>query len=870
MTDTLPVDTAVFTDREAELRRITRVALEPGAGLGGVAIVAIDGMPAVGKTTLAVHAAHTLAKDFPDRRLFVDLLGYSPGVQPVTVTDALAALLTSDGVDPRHLPASQSGRSALWRDRMAGKKVLLVLDNAARADQVVDLIPGTGRCLVLVTGRPRMDLLRVRHGATILALDILPEAEALKLFARLAGRPLTGPDEAAARELIGLCGRLPLAVALLAARLQPEPWATVPDLLRAFRETHDRVSAIDTHAPSAETGVAAAFDLSYRSLSDRLRRVLRQLSLHPGTEVDPHATAALTGLPLDDAAEALDRLYTVRLLDQPAQGRYRMHDLIHEFGQRLAADDPTGEQEDALARLLDFYQHTAAIAGGYVERVPRHRPRPVRHFPTAVPDIPDAEHAVAWLRAENAGLRTCIDDAAARHDYQQVVALTAAIAPALRMWGPWDTAARYHKAAAAAARDLRDTLGEGTALNHLGIIQRLVGDFLGSTVTLEQARTQAVASGDLLGEANAVHLLGSVLQATARYPEAQRAQEHALALYHAVGSPLGEANALSELAAVRYLLDDYQGSVEALDKALPLYRSLNNQVGEAAALNYLGAARRLLGDYPGASQALERAMLLWHTLGDRTGEADALSLLGNVHRFGSDFVGAAQAFEGALEVFQVVGDLRGQANSLGLLGDVRGSIGRHPEAVQALDSALALCRALGSRLGEANSLNYLGLVRNAQHDHTAAIDALEQALAIYRDIGGRLGEANALRDLGLVRHTTGALTSAAESLGQALTIYRDIGDQLGEATALNRLSMLRRDLGEVDQASTGHHRALQLARARRNPLEEARALEGLGMCALRNGDVAVARQRLRESLSILRRTGAADQTRVAASLDQLR
>ena len=336
MACSLPPDTAAFTGRGAELDRIT-AAVAQAAGSGGVvAICAIGGMPGVGKTALAVHAAHLLKDRFPDRQLFVSLHAHTPGQDPLTPHAALAGLLAAAGVDARYLPGDLAGRAALWRDRMAGQKALLVLDNAASTAQVAPLLPGSAGCLVLVTSRRHLGDLP--GAAAPVQLPVLTADEAREMFVRLAPRAAAGPDEAVA-ELAGLAGFLPLAVSLLARVYARHPSWTLADLAA---ETRAGLLTLTAEHDS----VAAAFEVSYRHLAPGQQQFFRRLGLHPGTSTDAYAAAALAGISLREAAGLLDALHGEGLLTETGHRRYGMHDLIRSLRPRPRRHRP-GQQPPA-------------------------------------------------------------------------------------------------------------------------------------------------------------------------------------------------------------------------------------------------------------------------------------------------------------------------------------------------------------------------------------------------------------------------------------------------------------------------------------------------------------------------------------------
>ena len=372
---TLPRDIASFTGRQQELEQL----VEAAAGAGGVVgIHAIGGMAGVGKTAFAVHAAYRLADRFPAGQIFLPLHGHTPGQQPVDPADALASLLLTAGVPAAQVPPGLEARMALWRDRLAGQQLLLVLDDAASSEQVRPLLPGTGRSLVLVTSRRHLSAL---EDATAVSLDTLPPGEAAALLVRLANRSGLSPDDPAVGEITRLCGYLPLAIGMVARQLHHHPAWTAARRAAELAAAVDRLELMATENLS----VAAAFNLSYADLSGDQQRLFRRLGLHPGAEIDGYASAALDGTDLSAARRGLEALYDQYLLTEPAQGRYRLHDLIREHARALAGRlDPDDDREQATARLLDYYQHTAARAEARLARQIRPGPPPIASRSTGV------------------------------------------------------------------------------------------------------------------------------------------------------------------------------------------------------------------------------------------------------------------------------------------------------------------------------------------------------------------------------------------------------------------------------------------------------------------------------------------------------
>jgi tetratricopeptide (TPR) repeat protein len=803
----LPADTAAFSGRGKVLEQITAVVAGLAEVSGVVAVAAIDGMPGVGKTALAIHVAHSLASKFPDRQLFIDLHAHTPGHEPMRPEDALAGLLAAVGVDPRYLPRDPGGRAALWRDRMAGQRAVLVLDNAASTGQVGPLLPGGDGHLVLVTSRRHLGDLP--GAVTRVLLDALPPSDAADMFTRLA--PRAAGDRDGVEDVVRMAGRLPLAVSLLARVFTRHPSWTLADLATDTRAKMLTIAA-------EHDSIATAFEVSYRHLAAAARRLFRLLGMHPGTTVDEYAAAALAGTGLADAAGLLDGLHREGLVTEAGRRRYGMHDLLRRYARELAVADPA-ESEQALGRLLDYYQHTAALAETRLARLTRPgTAAPCVPAGCEIPELADAGQALAWARADRANLLACLDLVERTGQHARVVALTAVLAVLLRREGPWAEAVTRHAAAAGAARHIGDRLGEANALHDLGDVRQLVGDYPAAAQSMEQALGAYRDLGSRLGEANALKNLGDVRRLTGDYPGAARAYEQAMGIFCDLGERLGEARALNELGVVRRQTGDYPGAARVSEQALGICRDLGDRLGEARALSNLGTVRYLTGGYPAAAGILEQALAVYRDLGDRLGEANALSYLGVVRRMTGDFSGAARAHE----------------------------------------EALGICRDLGSRPGEANNLNELGAVRCLTGDYPGAAGLVEQALGINRDVGDRLGEAETLSNLGKVRQATGDYPGAAQALDQALGIFRDLGDQQGQAETLNERGTLHRARGDLAHAQQFHQQALNLARLTGSTRDEAVALAGLGRCAIAAGHAAQAEALLRQAHEIFQRTGAAE------------
>jgi DNA-binding SARP family transcriptional activator/tetratricopeptide (TPR) repeat protein len=759
--DTLPADTGAFTGRAREIEQI-----KAAAAVGGVLIIhAIAGMPGVGKTALAVHVAHRLREHFPDGQAFVDLHGHTAGRTPADPADVLATLLTADGVDPRQLPAGVEARSALWRARLAGRRRLIVLDNAVDSAQVAPLLPASPGCLVLVTSRRFLGDLPA--DAVPVSLNVLPAGEAEQMFHRLAPHAAGHPGQIAG--LVAASGYLPLAISLLARVLGRHRSWTVGDLLR---ETRTRL--LDVAAEHAS--VAAAFGLSYQDLPADRRRFFRMLALHPGTEIEPYAAAALTGLPLGAATDQLDALHADSLVIEIGYRRYTMHDLIRSYAGTLAAADPDGESRAANDRLLDFYQRTAAAANTRLSRLPRPSTGPHPAGGPELPGLADPQRSLAWLRAERANLLACL---ASTTDPHRMVTLTAGLTELLRRDGPWTEALALHAAAARAAASLGDRLEHANALDDLATAHRLSGDYPAAADDARRALALYREVRNRLGEANALTGLAKALSRAADYTTSATVVQTALTLYRDLGDLPGEAGALAELAIARGMTSDFRAAQDLLRRALDLYRRLGDRPGQAYALRLLGIAHGRVGDYPGAHDLLTEAEALYRQLGSRLGEALTHTDLGRVTANLGDYPAAVRALREALEQNRDIDHRVGQSAALLYLGGALRRAGDLAGAAEALREALALDREIRNRSGEAMVLNELGTVRRLTGDMDGAMAAHRAALELAALVPSPWDRAQSLAGFGRCATASGRPAEGAAHLRTALDILRRIS--AGEA-----------------------------------------------------------------------------------------
>ncbi|MQY29182.1 tetratricopeptide repeat protein [Nocardia aurantia] len=843
VTDTLPRDIDTLIGREPELQRILDLAATGPA----VSIYTIDGMPGVGKTALATRAAHRLAERYPDGRFFVNLHAHTSGHSAATPTEVLAGLLTDLGVDPRNVPDTLESRRNMWRNQVAGKRILLVLDDARDHDQVEPLLPNGPGCLTLITSRRRLVAL---DGSLPLALDTLDPEKAAELFATLARRPASDGDGAAMADIARLCGYLPLAIVLLAGRLAHHTAWTIPEAAADFAAAQDRLSELE----AGERAVRAAFTMSYRDLPPHRQRLFRLLSAHPGPDIDSYAAAVLAGSTETEARRELEVLFTDHLIEEPARGRYRMHDLLREYARALPGGDDD-EHRAAVDRLLDHYQRTGERANWFLVGGPRPQPGTGEPESDAAPRFTTAAAALTWMRAERGNLLSCLEYGAAHHQPARVIGLTSALAGLLRLDGPWPLAIRLHRRAATHAEHSDDRVGQAAALLDLGTVRYATGDYPGTESLARQALAVYRGLGERAGEARCLSILGRLGYATGDYPGTADLMRRALAIYQEVGDGLGEAYALIGLGVVRYATGDYPGTVSLVEQALGVFQEIDDRSGEAYALNELGVVHYATGDYAGAVTALEQARALSREIDDRFGIAYALNDLVAVRFAMGDYPGAAELTTVALRNYREVGDRWGEAYALSNLGRVSYATGDCSDASVQMGRALAMFEDIGDRVGQAYVLSDLGLVRYSTGDYSGAVDRMEQALAIFLDIGDRVGQAYTLIELGLLAYADGGYPRADERMQQALTIFREIGDRVGQAYALSGLGRLSYVTDDVPGGIDRLQQALGIFREIGDRVGQAYALSSLGRLRYASGDLAGTDTLVHQAKSIFEEIG---------------
>lgn len=722
----LPLDTADFSGRERELATL-RDGLRAIDGGTAVGIALIEGMAGVGKTRLAVHVAHRLLAEgrYGDCQLYVDLRGHSdqPPADPAAV---LASFLRLLGVPGDQVPPSLDERASLYRDRVYGRNVLVLLDNAASEDQILPLLPAGPTNLVLVTSRRALAL----DGARTLPLDVFTPAEARELLVRVVGAKRVECEPEAAYRVGELCGWLPMAVALAARRLQSRPMWTLSDLAARLAEAGDRIDEL----AAGSRRLGAVFELSYQALAPEAQRLFRLLGLHPGADFTPESVGALAGMTPPRARWLLDRLVDENLVTVVTRDRYGLHNLLAEYARGLARDhEPEAGRRAAITRVLDFYLHTAARATQLIYPVKGLRLAGVA--PAHGPALPDRESAKRWLEAERPCLIAAVSLAAEQGWPTHAWQLTRCLRAYLCLYGyshdhDW---VHTHEAALAAASAAQDKFGEA-------------------------------------------HTRSDLARAYLHHGRAADAREQflrAIDLHRRNGERELEATSLSELGVLYHRLGEFSEALRLFRTAHPL--CAGDQRLEGALAANLGATLTTLGRLDEAVDQHRRALVLSRQAGDPDAEIGALADLGDIWRRLGRHREALEHIRDAVSLAEAHGLVPRVAYARHRLGNIYRQTGRFDDALSNLNEALCLVRAVSGPATESEVLVDFGGVHRDIGDLLTAADLAEAGLRAAINRGERYQQARALNELAELHRCAARAALAQDYWRRAYALFAELG-----------------------------------------------------------------------------------------------
>jgi tetratricopeptide (TPR) repeat protein/transcriptional regulator with XRE-family HTH domain len=647
----LPPATRHFSGRRRELARLTEVAgsADSARVAGTVVITAIGGTAGVGKTTLAVYWAHQVADRFPDGHLYVNLRGFDPDGRAMDPVAATRGFLDALAVPPSRVPADPDTQTALYRSLLADKRMLIVLDNARDAAQVRPLLPAAPGCLVVITSRSQLSSLIAAEGAQPLTLDLFTAAEAREALANRLGADRVAAEPDAVDTIIERCARLPLALAVVAARACTHPERPLACVARELADARDRLDALADHDPY--TDIRAVFSWSYQSLTTQAARLFRLLSLHPGPDVTVPAAAALAALTPPEAATLLTELTSASLIAARRPGRYACHDLLRAYAAHLArTTDSEADHHTAIGRLFDHYLRTAHAANLLLDPAADH----------PVPDPPDGgvaairftdyRQALDWFAAEHAVLLTIVDHAAVAGWPAPIGQFVLAVAVFLDRQAHWHDGVAIWRTAVGVADRLSDQAAQARAQRQLGRAYTRLYQFDDAAVHLRRALELATRTGDRVEQAHANHTLAIMCERRGDLDQALLHDHQALDLYRAAGHRLGQAKVHNAIGWHLTLLGDHEQALVYCERALTLLRQLDDRVSQAHTLDSLGHAHHQLGQHARATACYQQALDLHREFGDRFSEAEVLERLGDIHQDTGDVDAAHRSWRQALDI----------------------------------------------------------------------------------------------------------------------------------------------------------------------------------------------------------------------------
>jgi tetratricopeptide (TPR) repeat protein/transcriptional regulator with XRE-family HTH domain len=672
----LPAAVNGFAGRPGELTMLDRLTEDPERTDGAVVISAIDGMAGVGKTALAIHWAHRVADRFPDGQLYVNLRGFDPGGRVTEPAEAVRGFLDALGVPAERVPFGLDAQTGLYRSLLAGRRMLVVLDNARDAGQVQPLLPGTPTALAVVTSRNQLTALVAAQGASPVTLDLLTLAEARELLARRLGAARVATEPQAADQIIARCARLPLALTIAAARAARSGFP-LASLAEELADADGRLDALSGGEPGSR--LRAVFSWSYATLSTAAARLFRLLGLHPGPDITAAAAGSLAGGGRLAVRTPLAELTGVSLLAERAPGRYTSHDLLRVYAAELTHDlDAERQRHAAIRRMLDHYLYSATNADRLLNRARDPIPLPLEAPAPGVTAENPIDHAaaMAWLDNEQQNLLSAVEQAVTLGLDTHAWQLAWALDTHLQRQGHWHELTASWQAALDAADRLAAPVLQAYARRRLARASIMLGRYRTADTHLRRALYLYAQIGDHLGEAQTHHYLTNLRERQHRPRQALAQAQQALDHYEACGHRRGQAQALNTVGWCHALLGDYQLAITHCQQALSLLQTLDDREGQANAWDSLGYVHHHLADHAQALDCYRRALTLYCGLRDRFNEAATLTRLGETHHATGNPDAAHTAWQHALDILTDLDhpDAAGIRTKMQDSGSVRSSV----------------------------------------------------------------------------------------------------------------------------------------------------------------------------------------------------
>lgn len=769
----LPRDVYGFTGRDSQLAGLDKLIGPTAPSANSPVITTLTGTAGVGKTALAVHWAHQRCEWFPDGHLFLNLRGYEHGC-PVQPHEALGHLLRGLGVSNSSLPVEQAERAARFRTLTASRRMLIVLDNASSVAQIRDLLPGTASCPVLVTSRDRLPGLVVHYGAIRMDLQALAESEAVDLLRRLAGTCVDA-EPAATRRLVRSCGCLPLLLRVAAEQATARPGTTIGELAAELADDRRR---LDLPSADGSVQVRTVVSWSLRHATPEMAATFGLLGLHPGSEFDSGAVAALVGVEAAEGRHFADQLVGAGLLECVAVDRYRFHDLMRAYAGERAPVHDNPDTRERLTRLHDYYLSQVKTAMDTAFPDETHLRPHLDSAVNLVARVACSADAVTWLDLERDNLISCALNAHLIDDFRFITNLSALCWRYFTTGSHHYAARTLHGLAVRAARTLGDAEFEAWALNNLASVCWQRDEFADAVKHLEHAVDVAMRSGDVYGECRARHNLAGVYWYVGRFADGVESYRQSVVLKGEAGSRPHEHFSYPNLAGAFERFGNVDTPIAYVNQALTLARRYGDRAAECFGLIVRGVLHRML------DQAEESAGTLQ-------------SALATSREIAYDPAGHSALVE-------IGGTCLAQAN--------------YADATSVLEEAVSVSRAIGHRANEGYALNYLGLANVLAGRYELATSQLARSLVLGEDIRDRDLQARTLISFGRCCMAEGASNRAAEFYKRAIVITNHTGNLYVRAQAYAGMAQVFDQSHIVDLAEESRMRAIELLGTLRFPV----------------------------------------------------
>ena len=652
----LPPDVSYFTGRAAELGQLDELLGASGAEPpAAMVITAVSGTPGVGKTALAIRWAHQVASRFPDGQLYASLRGHAP-VGPADPLAVLGRFLRELGAAPGRIPCDLDEAIAMYRSLMNGKRILIVLDNAASSGQVRPLLPGAPGCAVIVTSRSRLPGLGARDGAAQVSLTPFPPDEAQTLLRAILGAKRADAEPSAVAAIAAECAFLPLALRIAAERAIARPHQTLDAVAAQLAAARDRLDMLATDDDPA-TSMRTVISWSYQALPAGTARMFRLLSVHPGPDIGIPAAAALAAADRAEAQRLLDALADAHLVEEAAAGRYRFHDLLRVYAaERAAVEDNTAELAAALRRVLTWYLHTAEGVGRLFDTGRRHLPLDPPPSQCRPLILAGYEQALAWCDAEHASIVACVRSAAETGNDDiawQLAVAWLSYSELRKPYAEWLACARI---ALSAARRCGDRFGEAWALSGLAGAYRILRRFSDALDCGQQSLQIRRDIGDRFGEASVLSNLGIAYFGLEKLDDGLRCFQQSLAIARETNYRYSEVIGLNNLGEAYRILGRFSDAISCQQQALDLARTIGDPRSEALSHHNLGNSYRAIGEPGTAADHIRRALPFFERTGDRHFQAQILQDLGDLQHDLRETIAARASWQQALTIFEELGD----------------------------------------------------------------------------------------------------------------------------------------------------------------------------------------------------------------------